>query len=137
LNERFHISWRVRFDEIDLQGVVHHTKIVTYLEIARVEYWRKLGISYKTMREEGYEFIINNVTVEYLNSLTFDEIIDVYVDVKSLKKASFILKYEIFNQGGEKAIYAETGLVCSKVGTGKPSALPEKYLERLKNPELR
>jgi acyl-CoA thioester hydrolase len=137
LSERFHISWRVRFDEIDLQGVVHHTKIVTYLEIARVEYWRKLGISYKTMREEGYEFIINNVMVEYQNPLTFDEIIDVYVDVKSLKKASFVLKYEIFNQGGEKAIYAETGLVCSKVGTGKPSALPEKYLERLKNPELR
>jgi acyl-CoA thioesterase FadM len=56
--------------------------------------------------------------------------------VKSLKKASFILKYEICNQQGERAIYAETGLLCSRVGTGKPSGLPEKYLERLKNPDL-
>jgi acyl-CoA thioester hydrolase len=135
-SRRFHISWRVRFDEVDLQGVVHHTKIVTYLEIARVEFWRELGISYKNMRDEGYEFIINSVKVDYINPLAFDEIIDVFVEVKSLKRASFILKYEIFNQQGDKAIYAETGLVCSRVGTGKPGALPDKYLERLKNPDL-
>jgi len=126
----------VRFDEVDLQGVVHHTRIITYLEIARVEFWRELGISYKTMRDEGYEFIINKINVEYLNPLTFDEIIDVYIEVKSIKKASFVLKYEIYNRQGEKAIYAETGLVCSRIGTGKPCGLPEEYLEKLKNPDL-
>jgi acyl-CoA thioester hydrolase len=136
LSERFHTSWRVRFDEVDLQGVVHHTRIVTYLEIARVEYWRELGISYKEMREEGFEFIINKVSVEYLNPLIFDEIIDVYVGVRKVQRASFVLEYEIFNQNGEKAIYAETGLLCSRVGTGKPFGLPQKYLERLKNPDL-
>ncbi|UCC80508.1 MAG: acyl-CoA thioesterase [Candidatus Zixiibacteriota bacterium] len=136
MSGRFHTSWRVRFDEVDLQGVVHHTNIVTYLEIARVEFWRELGISYKAMRNDGYEFIINGVNIEYIKSLTFDEIIDVYVEVKSLKKASFVLKYEIYNQQGERAIYAETGLLCSRVGTGKPSGLPEKYLDRLKNPDL-
>lgn len=136
MSGRFHTSWRVRFDEVDLQGVVHHTRIVTYLEIARVEFWRELGISYKAMRNDGYEFIINSVSVEYIKPLTFDEIIDVYVEVKSLKKASFVLKYEIYNQEGERTIYAETGLLCSRVGTGKPSGLPEKYLERLKNPDL-
>ncbi len=136
MSGRFHTSWRVRFDEVDLQGVVHHTNIVTYLEIARVEFWRELGISYKAMRDDGYEFIINSVNIEYIKPLTFDEIIDVYVEVKSLKKASFILKYEIYNQQGERAIYAETGLLCSRVGTGRPSGLPEKYLDRLKNPDL-
>ena len=136
MSERFHISWRVRFNEVDLQGVVHHTVIVTYLEIARVEYWRELGISYKNMRDEGYEFIINNVAVEYISPLKFDEIIEVFVGVKSIKKASFVLEYEIFKQDGRKAIRAETGLVCSEVGSGKPTALPPKYLEILKNPEL-
>lgn len=136
MSTRYHTSWRVRFNEVDLQGVVHHTVIVTYLEIARVEFWRELGISYKVMRDEGYEFIINNVKVEYINPLLFDEIIDVYVSVKSIKKASFVLEYVIFKQDGQKAILAETGLVCSRVGSGKPTALPPKYLETLKNPKL-
>jgi acyl-CoA thioesterase FadM len=47
-----------------------------------------------------------------------------------------VLEYEIFKQDGRKAIKAETGLVCSRVGTGKPSALPPKYLVKLKNPDL-
>jgi acyl-CoA thioester hydrolase len=128
----FETSWRVRFNEVDLQGVVHHTQIVTYLEIARVEYWRSLGISYKQMRKDGYEFIINNISIDYKKTLIFDEIISVSVGVKSMARASFVLGYEIHNEGGEKAIVAETGLVCSKVGTGKPSALPAKYARHLK-----
>ncbi len=129
-------SWRVRFNEVDLQGVVHHTQIVTYLEIARVEYWRALGISYRTMRDEGYEFIINEINVEYMKSLKFDEIIEVAVGVKSIARASFRLEYEIRKENGEIAIKAETGLLCSRVGTGKPAALPKKYLDQLKNPDL-
>lgn len=132
----YRTSWRVRFNEVDLQGVVHHTRIVTYLEIARIEYWRALGISYRTMRDEGYEFIINNISVEYKRPLKFDEIIEVAVGVKSIARASFVLGYEIRNESGETAIKAETGLLCSRVGTGKPAALPKKYLDRLKKSDL-
>lgn len=130
---RFETSWRVRFNEVDLQGVVHHTQIVTYLEIARVECWRSLGISYRQMREDGYEFIINNVNIEYKKPLIFDEIIKVRVGLKSLARASFVLAYEILKESGETAITAETGLVCSRVGSGKPAALPGDYAARLKS----
>jgi len=130
---RFKTSWRIRFNEVDLQGVVHHTQIVTYLEIARLEYWRSLGISYRQMRDDGFEFIINNINVDYRNSLRFDEIIEVSVGVKRLARASFVLGYEIRAESGDLAIVAETGLVCSRVGTGKPSGLPEKYAARLKS----
>ncbi len=129
----FETSWRVRFNEVDLQGVVHHTQIVAYLEIARVECWRALGISYRQMRQDGYEFIVNNVNVEYKRPLVFDEIIKVKVGLKTLARASFVLAYEILKETGEKAIAAETGLVCSRVGSGKPSALPSDYVSRLKS----
>ncbi len=129
----YRTSWRVRFDEVDLQGVVHHTKIVTYLEIARVEYWRESGISYREMREKGYEFIIKSVNIEYKKPLYFDEIIDVHVGVKSVARASFVLAYEIRNQGGETAIIAETALVNSRIGTGKPYGLQQEYLKRLRD----
>lgn len=133
MNFGFRTSWRVRFNEVDLQGVVHHTQIVTYLEIARVEFWRSLGISYRKMRDEGYEFIINSVRIEYKKALTFDEMITVSVGVRSMARASFVLGYEIRNEAGDVAVTAETGLVCSEVGSGKPSGLPEKYAQLLKS----
>lgn len=133
----FTTSWRVRFNEVDLQGVVHHTQIVTYLEIARVEYWRALGISYRQMREDDYEFIINNVNIEYKLPLVFDEVISVKVGLKNMARASFVLGYEIRKESGETAITGETGLVCSRVGSGKPTALPPDYVSRLqsRNPQ--
>jgi acyl-CoA thioesterase FadM len=67
--------------------------------------------------------------------LKFDETIEVAVGVKSMARASFVLAYQIRNEKGEIAIEAETGLLCSRVGTGKPTALPKKYLDRLKNPD--
>jgi acyl-CoA thioester hydrolase len=133
MTHKFTASWRVRFDEVDMQGMVHHPQIVTYLEIARVEYWRETGISYKQLRELGYEFIIKNVNVEYKKPLLFEEMIEVKVGVKSLARASFVLGYEIYKENGELAVVAETGLVCAKVGVGKPTALPQSYIQKLKD----
>jgi acyl-CoA thioester hydrolase len=129
----FKTSLRVRFDEIDMQGVVHHPEIVTYLEVARMEYWSVLGRSYGQMRKDGYEFIIKNVNVEYLKPLEFEEQIDIHVGVKSVARASFVLGYEIFKEDGTKAVVAETGLVCSKVGIPKPTKLPDKFKSALES----
>jgi len=127
----FKTSWRVRFDEIDMQGVVHHSQIVTYLEIARLEYWRSLGISYRDMREDGHEFIVHRLNVEYNKPLMFDEIITVAVFVKSMARASFVLSYEIYNERGSLAVTADIELVCARNNIPKPVALPPDYREKL------
>ena len=128
----FATSWRVRFDEIDLQGVVHHPQIVTYLEIARLEFWRSMGLSYKKLREDGFEFIIHDLHVIYIKPLYFDEIITTKVAVKELRRASFVLAYEIFKEDGELGVTAEIELVCAKNGIAHPVALPKEYRDNLK-----
>jgi acyl-CoA thioester hydrolase len=127
----FKTTWRVRFDEIDLQGVVHHSQIVTYLEIARLEYWRTLGLSYADLRTDGYEFIVHDLQIHYHKPLYFDEIIETVVAVKSLARASFVLSYEIRNQHGDLAVTAQIELVCARNGVAKPAALPIRIKEKL------
>jgi acyl-CoA thioester hydrolase len=128
----FKTSWRVRFDEIDMQGMVHHPQIVTYLEIARLEYWRSLGISYNELRLDGYEFIIHDLHVEYLKPLLFDEIIAVIVETRKLARASFVLGYEIRKESGELAVKAEIELVCARLNIPYPTALPSKYRDKMR-----
>jgi len=132
----FKTSWRVRFDEIDMQGVVHHSQIVTYLEIARLDYWRSLEISYGELRADGHEFIVHELSIQYLKPLVFDEIIEVAVFVKRLARASFVLGYEIRNANSELAVIADIELVCARVGIARPSALPPKYLGKLRSAEM-
>ena len=45
------IEIRVRYAETDQMGVVHHGNYALYLEMARIAWLRKLGISYKSMEE--------------------------------------------------------------------------------------
>ncbi|HAI41178.1 MAG TPA: thioesterase, partial [Maribacter sp.] len=45
------ISFRIRYSETDQMGVVYHGNYAQYLELARVEWLRSLGISYKSMEE--------------------------------------------------------------------------------------
>ena len=47
------ISFRIRYSETDQMGVVYHGNYAQYLELARVEWLRSLGISYKSMEEDG------------------------------------------------------------------------------------
>ena len=44
---------KVRYAETDQMGVVHHGNYAEYLEIARLDWLSALGISYKSMEEEG------------------------------------------------------------------------------------
>lgn len=131
----FTTSWRVRFDEIDLQGVVHHSQIVTYLEIARLEYWRSLGILYSDLRADGFEFIVHDLHINYLKPILFDEVIEVSVFVKSLSRASFVLGYEIRKEDRRLAVTAEIELVCARLGRARPTAIPEEYWDKLRLPE--
>lgn len=115
-----------------MQGVVHHSQIVTYLEIARLEYWRSLGISYRQMREDGHEFIVYRLNLEYIKPLLFDEVITVAVSVRSVKRASFVLTYEILNENGQTAVAADIELVCARNNIPRPVALPPDYREKLR-----
>ena len=44
---------KVRYAETDQMGVVHHGNYAQYLEIARIDWLEKIGISYKSMEKNG------------------------------------------------------------------------------------
>ena len=84
---------RTRFAETDAMGIVHHAAYLPYLEEARVAYLRALGRPYAALREEGIDFSVIEVFVQYRRPLRFDEVVDVAVDVASVTAATMQLAY--------------------------------------------
>jgi acyl-CoA thioester hydrolase len=127
----FETSWRTRFTEVDIQGIVHHAEIIRYFEIARIEYWRHLGIGYKEFRKIGYEFVVANVECDYIKPLRFDFIIKAKVRACRISRTSITFEYLIIIEDNELAVHGTTMLVCVKTGENRPTPMPEAYLKKV------
>ena len=57
---------RVRYSETDQMGYVYYGNYAQYFEVGRVEWLRNLGISYKSMEEDGVMLPVINLNINYL-----------------------------------------------------------------------
>ena len=124
---------KVRYAETDQMGVVHHGNYPQYLEIARIDWLESLGISYKSMEEEGVMLPVFELNLKYHKPVTFHEDLKVETRLRELPNVKIIFDYEVFNSNGEKVTSATSVLVFMDAKTRKPIRCPDYILERLQN----
>ena len=125
------ISFRVRYGETDQMGVVHHGNYALYFEMARIEWLRELGVSYKAMEESGIALPVVNLTVNYRKPLFYDDELIVTTRLKGLPTATIKFEFEIQNQNKELCSTAEVTLGFLNNATRKPMRCPQELLERI------
>ena len=55
------VTLRVRYGETDKMGFVYYGVYAQYYEVGRVELLRSLGISYKSIEENGFELSLIHI----------------------------------------------------------------------------
>lgn len=101
---------RVRYAETDPMKYVYYGNYATYFEMGRVELFRTLGMSYKSIEDLGIWLPVSEYKIKYLKPAFYDEelTIHTYVKKKPTVKIEFI--YEIYNAKNEKITEASTVL---------------------------
>ena len=127
------IQIRVRYGETDQMGVVYHGNYPLYLEMGRIEWLRKLGISYKTMEENGVMLPVISITINFKKSAVYDDVINVKTQLKNTPTAKIDFEYEITNEKGEILTTASTTLVFIDMITNRPIKAPQYILDAIKN----
>ncbi|WP_459211657.1 acyl-CoA thioesterase [Aquimarina rhabdastrellae] len=123
---------KVRYAETDQMGVVHHGNYAQYLEVSRIEWLEKLGVSYKTMEAEGVMLPIVTMDLKFKKSAYFDDILQVKTMLRKIPTARIVFDYEIYNQNQELLTTATTTLVFLNAATKRPMACPDDLLEKIK-----
>ncbi len=123
------IQIRVRYGETDQMGVVYHGNYPLYLEMGRIEWLRKLGISYKKMEEDGVLLPVVSLQVNYKRSMGYDDLITVKTRLKNRPTAKIEFEYEITNENGEILTTANTVLVFLNKVTNRPMKAPQYILD--------
>lgn len=126
------IQLRVRYSETDRMGYAYYGNYAQYFEVARVEALRSLGITYKTMEDEGIMLPVLEFNIKYFKPAYYDDLLTIKTTIPSLPTARIFFEYETFNADGELLNKASTTLVFIKSETGKPCAVPGDVMEKMK-----
>ncbi|MBI4572635.1 MAG: acyl-CoA thioesterase [candidate division NC10 bacterium] len=106
---RFACPIRVRYSEVDGQGIVYNSRYLEYVDVALTEYFRALGFQYQEMVEQhGFDPSLVKATLEFKRPARFDEVLLVHARVVAIGRASFSMDYEIVREeGGEQVASAQ------------------------------
>ena len=92
----FYYSFRVRYSEVDAQGIVFNAHYLTYFDTAMTEYLRHIKYDYvKEVKERNEDFHTVKTLVEYKAPIYFDQIIDVCLKVKKIGTSSLTFYIEV------------------------------------------
>ncbi len=84
----------VRYRDVDLMGHVNNAVYFTYLEQARIDYFRDLFAAYPALaRPPG--FIVASARIDYRAPIVEDERLDVWIRVSEIGRSSFKMAHEI------------------------------------------
>jgi acyl-CoA thioester hydrolase len=100
----FH-PFRVRYSEIDGQGVVFNAHYLTYFDTTITEYFRALGYDqYADARQSGVDFHVVKSVIEYKAPVRFDWELDVGARVARIGNSSMTFELAIFLKGERDAL---------------------------------
>lgn len=114
---------RVYYEDTDLAGIVYYANYLKFIERARSEWVRGLGVDQGRLRDEaGIVFAVRRVEADYLRPAKFDDILDVETALVTLGGARIVLRQEV-RRGDEVLFAAVVTLVCLTAG-GQLARLP-------------
>lgn len=127
------LTLRVYYQDTDAAGIVYYANYLRFIERARTEWLRDLGLDLGALRAAtGQLFVVRRVTADYLLPAVLDDLLTVETRALSVGAARVIL--------AQTVLRGETTLVTSEVvlafigPSGGPARIPADWRKRLQGP---
>jgi len=117
------IELRVRYNETDAMGLLHHSNYLAYFEVGRTELFRAQGGSYRRMEELGLFFVVARINVRFKKPARYDDVLALQTRIKSQSPAKLVHEYRLL-RGDELLTEAESVIACVN-SQGEVQAIPD------------
>lgn len=127
----FETKIRIRYADTDQMGYMYYGNYATMYEVARTEMLRSLGMSYKSMEQDGVMMPVLELKCKYIKPALYDDEITVKVIIEEKPSVRIIFKYELYNQNQVLINLGETTLVFVDITKNKPCMAPKNFLDKI------
>ena len=121
---------RVYYEDTDLAGIVYYANYLKFIERARTEWVRGLGIDQTVLKNtHDIVFAVRRVEADYLAPARFDDELVVETDVEKLTGARIVLTQDVLR--GDAVLFRSRVTLVALTGAGGPARLPANIRQKL------
>ncbi len=123
---------RVRYGETDRMGYLYYGHYAEYFEVGRTEMLRTLGMTYKTMEDNGIILPVRSMSISFKHPAQYDDLLTVKTYLKAFPEVKLDFYYEIMNEKNLLLCSGNTVLVFVDAKSKKVLRAPKYFLEAIK-----
>lgn len=127
------IQLRVRYGETDQMGYCYYGNYAQYFEVGRVEALRSLGMSYKSLEDNGIMLPVLDFSIHYNSPALYDDLLTITTTIVKIEGAKLFFTYSIHNESTQLICTANTTLVFINKENNKPFKAPLSFNQLLQN----
>jgi len=135
---------RVYYEDTDAGGVVYYANYLKFMERARTEWLRDMGVEQDSLAKEwNVLFAVRSVNIEYKKPARFNDALGVTVVPHALKPASISFKQDINHvkekEGDEDSLLttSEVNVVCLSAEDFSPTPIPKPLFKIIQSGEIK
>ena len=122
---------RVYWEDTDAGGVVYHAQYLAFMERARSEWLRGLGLHQNAMkRDVDLVFVVRAMQMDFRAPARLDDQLSVSVRLLECRGASLLLAQRI-ERDGVLLVEAKVKIAALYASSFRPRALPDALLSQL------
>ena len=123
---------RIYWEDTDAGGVVYHAQYLAFMERARSEWLRGIGLHQDAMkRDADLVFVVRAMAVDFRAPARLDDQLSVSVRLLECRGASLVLAQRI-ERDGALLVEAEVRIAALRASAFRPCPLPDALLSQLK-----
>lgn len=122
--QNFNWSIRVYYEDTDAGGVVYHSNYLNFMERARTEWLRHLGIEQPQIKAElGIVFVVHSMSIQFKSPAYFNDMLDIKSQLIKMGHGSLEF-LQIIMRNNQVLLEASVKLACVMLVNFKPVAIP-------------
>ncbi len=133
-NFHFTHTFRVRYAEVDAQGIVFNAHYLTYFDCAITEYYRALRYNYALeVKKSNKDFHVIKTIIDYKKPISFDQLVDACIRTKKIGFSSVSFDIGLFEHNKKTLLALGTIIqVYTDQINMKSTELPKLFINKIK-----
>lgn len=129
-NREFELELSVRDYELDTQGVVNNSVYQNYLEHARHEYLKSIGLNFNELHQNGTDAVVHKIELVYKRPLMGDDRFVVKTHAEKSGNVRFVFYQNIYRLP-DKELILEGVVTGVFMNEGRPIRPPKEVIEAI------